>query len=84
MMRYFVYILLCKDNSFYTGITTDLNRRFREHQSGKGGHYTRSRGVLKIVFIEEWGNRSLASKREVEIKKLCRKEKLKLMNNLMI
>lgn len=83
-MRYFVYILLCKDNSFYTGITTDLNRRFREHQSGKGGHYTRSRGVLKIVFIEEWGNRSLASKREVEIKKLCRKEKLKLMNNLMI
>lgn len=76
---YFVYIIECRDKSLYTGITTDLKRRFLEHKEGKGGHYTRSRGVKKIVYSEKSKNRSLASKREAEIKKLKRIEKLALI-----
>jgi len=76
---YFVYIIKCKDGSFYTGITTDVVRRFGEHKNGKGGHYTSSKGVVKVVYIEKRKNRSEASKREAEIKKLTRKEKLDLI-----
>ena len=77
---YFVYIILCDDKSLYTGITTDLKRRFIEHQSGKGGHYTRSRKVIKYVFTEEQPNRSSALKREAEIKGWKKEQKLKLIN----
>jgi len=67
------------DGSIYTGITTDVQRRFEEHKNGKGGHYTSSKGVVKVVYIEKRKNRSEASKREAEIKKLTRKEKLDLI-----
>jgi hypothetical protein len=50
---YFVYIVQCTDGSLYTGITTDVERRFLEHQEGKGGHYTRSHRVKKIVYTEK-------------------------------
>ena len=73
---YVVYIIECADRSLYTGITTDLARRFLEHQSGKGGHYTRAKGVKKIVYSEKHPNRSTASKREAEIKSWTREEKL--------
>jgi len=76
---YLVYIIECKDKSLYTGITTDLKRRFAEHKAGNGGHYTSSKGVVKVVYSEKHPNRSLASKREVEIKKLSRKKKLELI-----
>ena len=76
---YFVYILECGDKSLYTGITTDLERRFKEHKQGIGAHYTKAKGVKKIVFSEHQPNRSLASKREAEIKKLDRREKLALV-----
>ena len=76
---YFVYLLKCKDGSIYTGITTDVRRRFLEHKNGKGGNYTRSRGVLKLIYIEKKKNRSSAQKREAEIKGLRREEKLRLI-----
>jgi putative endonuclease len=78
-MAYFIYILKCKDGTLYTGITTDVVRRFEEHKAGKGGAYTRARGAMKILYKEKSKDRSSASKREVNIKKLSRKEKLKLI-----
>jgi putative endonuclease len=72
---YFVYILKCNDGSLYTGITTDIERRLAEHKSGKGGHYTRARGAVKMVYTERRKNRSTASKREAEIKNLTRVQK---------
>ena len=76
---YFVYLLQCVDGSIYTGIATDVERRFREHVSGKGAHYTRAHKAEKILYTESHPNRSQASKREAEIKKLKRTEKLKLV-----
>ncbi len=76
---YFVYILRCADGSLYTGITTDLNRRLKEHRSGKGARYTRARGVDRFVFQEGKRDRSRALMREAEIKRLTREEKLELI-----
>jgi putative endonuclease len=76
---YFVYILKCKDGSFYTGITTDVERRFNEHKSGVGGHYTSSKDAEKIVCTEDFPDRSSASKREAEIKGWRREKKLNLI-----
>lgn len=76
---YFVYILKCDNDSLYTGITTDVGRRLAEHKSGKGARYTRSKGAREIVHVERKKNRSTASKREAEIKKMSRTEKLALI-----
>lgn len=73
---YFLYLLQCKDGTIYTGITTDVVRRFEEHKSGTGGHYTRAKGAAKMLYSENHKNRSSASKREAEIKKWTRKQKL--------
>lgn len=78
---YHVYILKCKDRSLYTGITTDIDRRLLEHQKGLGGHYTRSRGAVCIVYSEKHPNRGAALKREAEIKKWSRRKKLALIAN---
>ena len=79
MSKYFVYILRCADDTLYTGITTDLERRVDEHNnSSKGAKYTRARRPVELVYSEELGNRSLASKREFSIKKMSRKEKITL------
>lgn len=75
---YFVYLLECADASIYTGITTDVARRFKEHQEGKGGNYTRARGARRILYTEEYPDRSSASKREAEIKALSRIQKKKI------
>lgn len=75
---YFLYILECKDGSLYTGITTDVERRFLEHKNKLGAHYTRARGVKKVVYTEQCADRSHASKREAEIKKWPHKKKLRL------
>lgn len=79
---YTVYILECKDRSLYTGITTDIKRRFAEHKAGKGGRYTASHKVKKIVYTEICENRSGASKREATIKKLSRVQKLELCTHM--
>jgi len=76
---YFVYILKCKDGSLYTGITTDVKRRFAEHRAGTGGHYAHSRGVVKVLYTEKSKNRSMALKREALIKKMKRVDKLHLI-----
>jgi len=75
---YFVYILECADGSLYTGITTDVTRRFAEHQAGAGGHFTRAKGAKRIVYTEERPSRSAAQKREAEIKTWSRIKKLAL------
>jgi putative endonuclease len=76
---YFLYILKCSDGSYYTGITTDLERRFKEHKSGVGGHYTRAKKVRRIVYTEKHPDRSSASKREAEIKSWPRQKKKDLI-----
>jgi len=78
-VAYYVYILQCSDNSLYTGITTDIERRVFEHNnSDKGAKYTKIRRPVILVYSEKCDNRSIASKREYEIKKLTRSEKLKI------
>jgi len=79
-MPYYVYILECKNKALYTGITTDLERRFREHREGKGGRYTRSNCPRKILYHEVCDSRSAATKREIEIKRLSRAQKLALIS----
>ena len=74
-----LYILRCRDGSLYTGITTDVEKRFEAHNSGKGAKYTRGRGPLELVYREECGDHSAALKRELEIKALQREEKMKLI-----
>lgn len=73
---YFVYMLECADGSLYTGITTDVERRFLEHKAGTGGHFTRAHKPRRIVYTEEHLGRSSALKREAAIKKLSRAKKL--------
>lgn len=79
-MSYWVYILECSDKSLYTGITNNLKRRFVQHQKGEGGHYTSAKRVIKVVYTEEYPNRSSALKREAEIKSWRRVKKLTLFN----
>lgn len=78
---YFLYIIECADESLYTGITTDVARRLKEHKNKRGGHYTRSRGVKKLLYTEEYTSRSSALKREAQIKKWNRKKKLNLIKH---
>ncbi|MBP7805072.1 MAG: GIY-YIG nuclease family protein [Candidatus Pacebacteria bacterium] len=78
---WFVYILECKDGSLYTGITNDFERRFLEHKNKVGAKYTKSHTVKKCVFKESSPTRSDAQKREAEIKKLTRAQKLVLVKN---
>lgn len=74
----------CADNTLYTGIATELQRRIQEHNSSdKGAKYTRARRPVELVYSEEYPDRSSASKREYEIKKkMNRKEKLQLIKNM--
>lgn len=76
---WYLYILRCGDDTLYTGITTDVARRFAAHQEGKGAKYTRGRGPLTLVYQEICGTHSQALKRELEIKALSRQEKLTLL-----
>lgn len=79
---WYLYILRCGDGSLYTGITTDVEKRFQAHQSGKGAKYTRGRGPLEIVYREECSDHSQALKREIAIKALTRQEKEDLLSNV--
>lgn len=76
----YIYILKCSDDTLYTGWTTNLERRLRCHNSGKGAKYTRCRLPVEIVYSEEFEDKSSALKRECEIKKLSRDKKLLLIN----
>ena len=73
--QWYLYILRCRDNTLYTGITTDVEKRLEAHRSGKGAKYTRGRAPLELVYQESCGSHSNALKREAEIKKLPRTAK---------
>lgn len=75
-----IYIILCSDNSLYTGITNNLKKRFADHQAGKGARYTRSHKPVRIIYSEEVFSRAEALKREQEIKKYRREQKIRLLN----
>jgi len=75
MSDWYVYILKCKDNSYYTGITKNIEKRIADHISGNGAKYTRGRAPLKLIHTEIFKNRSTATKREFEIKKLSKIKK---------
>jgi len=78
--EWFVYMIEATDCSLYTGITTDVERRFSQHQSGRAGaKYFRGRSPERVVYIEGGHNRSTASIREAQIKKLSRERKLALV-----
>jgi putative endonuclease len=77
-----LYILECADSSLYTGITTDVARRIKQHESGEGAKYTRGRAPLKLLYTKKFKSRSAASKRELEVKKMSREEKLDLIKAL--
>lgn len=78
-MKWTIYIILCNDGSLYTGITTDVARRYQQHASQKGAKYFRGRTPKQLVYTEPAENRSAASQREIAIKKLTRTGKLKLI-----
>lgn len=71
----YVYILRCKDNSLYTGWTTNLEKRINCHNLGKGAKYTRARRPVELVYFECFNNKSDALKREYQIKQLSKQEK---------
>ncbi len=78
-MSWFLYVLQCSDQTLYTGITTDILRRVKEHNRKKGAFYTKNKTPVKLVYWENMPGRVEALKREAEIKKLTRKEKLELV-----
>ena len=78
-MEYFVYMLRCGDGSLYTGIATDVEKRVAVHNSGKGAKYTRSRLPVAVVYREKMPDKGSALRREMEIKKLTREKKIRLI-----
>ena len=80
-MDWTVYILRCADGTLYTGITNDLERRLAEHNAGKGAKYTKGRGPLRLVYQEACQDRTVALKRENQIKALDRRAKLRLVSS---
>ena len=79
MIMAYVYIVRCSDGTLYTGWTTDPQRRCRTHNLGKGARYTRSRRPVSLVYTEELPSREAALRREIEIKKMTRSQKEKLI-----
>ena len=78
-MAWYVYILECADNTLYTGITTDCERRLKQHNAGKGAKYTRARIPVELRYSEASEDRSSATKREISIKSLSKAQKLSLI-----
>jgi putative endonuclease len=78
-VEFSVYLLRCRDGTLYAGITTDLVRRLREHNAGRGAAYTRSRLPVKLVYDEPVPDRSAALRREAALRRLDRREKLALV-----
>ena len=76
---WFTYLIQCEDSSIYTGITNNLQQRFKDHSNGKGGHYTRSHKVIKILYSEKFETKGEALKREAQIKGWPREKKLNLI-----
>ena len=77
-----LYILRCGDDSLYTGITVDVEARFTQHCNGTGAKYTRGRGPLELVYVENCANHSDALKREYQVKALSKHDKLLLIRSM--
>ena len=80
MKKNYVYIVECNDHSYYTGWTTDLKKRIATHNNGHGAKYTRARRPVKLIYFEEFIDKSSALKREYFIKQLFHKQKEALIN----
>lgn len=80
-MNWQVYMILCSDDSLYTGITTDVARRLQQHAARRGARYFRGRRPREIVYLESGHNRSTASRREALIKQLSRAAKQELIGS---
>ena len=78
-MNWSVYIILCTDNTLYTGIAVDVAKRFNQHAAGQGAKYFCGRQPKQLVYIEPGHNRSSATKREIDLKKLSREEKSRII-----
>ncbi|MEK7276451.1 MAG: GIY-YIG nuclease family protein [Chloroflexota bacterium] len=78
----YCYIVKCSDGTLYTGWTTDVDRRLKQHNAGRGAKYTRDRCPVKLVYAESLPNRSAAQKRELAIKRLPRAKKLALVRSI--
>ncbi|MDQ6986680.1 MAG: GIY-YIG nuclease family protein [Mariprofundaceae bacterium] len=76
---WFLYLVRCRDNTLYTGISTDVERRFAEHKAGKGAKYLRGKGSLELVYQQEIGRHSDALKAELHIKKLSKTAKERMI-----
>ena len=76
-----IYIIECSDKKLYTGITKDIDRRLKEHSSGHGGRFTKFRGPVKLMFQQQMADKPEAMRREVEIKKMSRREKEELVRS---
>lgn len=79
MTPWFLYLIRTADNRLYTGITTDVERRFGQHQSGKGAKALRGKGALELVFFAPVGEKSLALRLEYQIKQLTKRQKERLV-----
>ncbi len=77
--KWYVYILRCRDDTLYTGMTDDLEKRLTAHNAGKGAKYTRGRGPVTLVYHEAFDTATDARKREYRIKQLTRQQKLALI-----
>lgn len=78
----YVYIVVCEDGTYYTGYTTDIEKRLKAHNEGKGAKYTRARLPVQLIYHETFDTKSEALKREYAIKKLTRPQKTKLIRKV--
>ena len=79
---HFVYIVECRDHSYYTGYTSNLHQRLNAHNSGKGAKYTRARLPVHYIYCSSYANKSAAMSEEYRIKQLPRKEKIALIQSM--
>jgi len=77
-MPYYVYLIVCENDTFYAGYTKNVDARVRQHTNGKGARYTRMHKPKRLVYVEEFDSRAEAMKKERKIKKLSHQQKLRL------
>ena len=82
--KYYAYMLRCKDNTIYSGYTTNIEKRVETHNSGEGAKYTRARRPVKLAYFEEFETKTEALKREYEFKKYTHKEKEEIIRTFLV
>ncbi len=82
IMGWALYIVECIDETYYTGITNDIDRRIAQHNSGAGAKYTKGRAPVRLIYTEYFKNRSEASKRELQVKSLSKDRKTDLIKSI--